>query len=185
MNRSMVSCWAKLRAQQDAPVQPGKRLQLRRNHRLRGTLAVAPVRIEDLFVRPHIKTGAIRVQANVRNAGREPAKGRIVLTVASASGGPSLDTVQLQQDLPPEDTRVDAVLHVSGPRLWDLNDPSMYRVTIRVQSEGSDSFDERSTRCGFRDFRMENGYFRLNGRRISPPRGTLTVRGPMAPSPPV
>ena len=28
------------------------------------------------------------------------------------------------------------------------------------------AFDEYSVRCGFRDFRFENGYFRLNGRRI-------------------
>ena len=42
----------------------------------------------------------------------------------------------------------------------------MYRVTARVAADGSGSFDERSTRCGFRDFRLEDGYFRLNGRRI-------------------
>ena len=43
-------------------------------------LIVAPaVRVEDLFVRPDPKTGKIRVQANVRNAGKESAKGHLAL----------------------------------------------------------------------------------------------------------
>jgi len=57
----------------------------------------------------------------------------------------------------------------------ELNDPYLYRVTARVWVEKSESFDERSVRCGFRDFRFENGYFRLNGRRILP-------RGPVLPA---
>ena len=39
-------------------------------------------------------------------------------------------------------------------------------MTARASAERSPSFDEQSTRCGFRDFRLEDGYFRLNGRRI-------------------
>ena len=61
---------------------------------------------------------------------------------------------------------IDATLQVDQPRLWELNDPNLYRVTARVSTEGSASFDEVSTRCGFRDFRFADGHFRLNGRRI-------------------
>ena len=35
-----------------------------------------------------------------------------------------------------------------------------------MQAVSSVSIDEYSVRCGFRDFRLEHGYFRLNGRRI-------------------
>ena len=39
-------------------------------------LIVAPaVRVEDLFVRPDPKTGSIRVQANLRNAGKQAVAG--------------------------------------------------------------------------------------------------------------
>ena len=41
---------------------------------------------------------------------------------------------------------------------------SAYRESVRAGRSGS--LDERSVRCGFRDFRFEDGYFRLNGRRI-------------------
>jgi len=53
---------------------------------------------------------------------------------------------------------------VPDRRLWDLGDPFLYRVTARLRLGAS--CDERSTRCGFRDFRFENGAFRLNGRRL-------------------
>ena len=55
---------------------------------------------------------------------------------------------------------------MENPRLWELNDPYLYRVTVHVSAAASPSFDEHSTRCGFRDFRLENGYFRLNGKRL-------------------
>ena len=47
-----------------------------------------------------------------------------------------------------------------------MNDPFLYRVTARVTTAEPGSADERSVRCGFREFRFENGYFRLNGRRL-------------------
>ena len=39
-------------------------------------------------------------------------------------------------------------------------------MTLRARIDGSGSFDETSTRCGFRDFRFDQGAFRLNGKRI-------------------
>ena len=45
-------------------------------------------------------------------------------------------------------------------------DPVLYRVAARVGCAGSDSVDEKSVKCGFRDFRFADGYFRLNGKRI-------------------
>ena len=54
-------------------------------------------------------------------------------------------------------------MQLANPRLWQLNDPYLYRMTGRISAAGSQSVDETSTRFGFRDFRFENGYFRLNG----------------------
>lgn len=123
------------------------------------------VRVQDIFARPDTKTGVIRVSANVRNASGKPASGRIVFGVAPAASGETLATHESERKLAPGDTGVEAELKVEQPRLWDLNDPFLYRVTARVEAPAFGT-DERSTRCGFRDFRFENGYFRLNGRRI-------------------
>jgi hypothetical protein len=134
-------------------------------------LATPAVRIDDLFVRPDWRTGTIRVQAEVHNAattfgGARPAGGRLELTVAPASSGETLAIRRVELELPSGDTPVETELKVNRPRLWELSDPFLYRVTARVFTGGSSSFDERSVRCGFRDFRFQEGDFRLNGRRI-------------------
>ena len=149
-------------------------------------LLVAPaVRIENLFVRPDPKTGDIHIQVNARNTriadqyakarGNSSALDKVNLefTVAPATSGETLDAARVKHDLPPGDTRIDIKLNVKDYRLWELNSPFLYRVTVRARLEGSNSFDEQSIRCGYRDFRFENGYFRLNNRRI-------LVRGALA-----
>ena len=93
-------------------------------------------------------------------------KVNLEFTVAPATSGETLDAARVKDDLPPSDTLINIKLNVKDYRLWELNAPFLYRVTVRARLEGSNSFDEQSTRCGFRDFRFENGYFRLNNRRI-------------------
>jgi hypothetical protein len=130
-------------------------------------LLVTPaVRVEDLFLRPDWKTGEIRIEASLHSALSSLANVRLSFTVAPAASGETLDTVVLDRPLSPGDTVLDTKLKVAQPRLWSLGDPNLYRVTARAAIDGSASFDETSKRCGFRDFRFENGAFRLNGKRI-------------------
>ena len=130
-------------------------------------LILAPaVRVDDLFVRPDPKTGIVRVQVILRNSSKHPVDVDLQLTAAPAASGETLVSQRLTRQLPLGDTLVEAQLLIAQPHLWDLNDPYLYRVTARVAQENSASIDEHSVRCGFRDFRFEDGCFRLNGRRI-------------------
>jgi hypothetical protein len=129
-------------------------------------LAAPPVRVADLWVRPDWKTGAVDVQATIASALPGAAAGRLEFTIGPAAAGETLSAARIERELPPGEAVVRARLTVQNPRLWELGDPFLYRVTVRVRSSGSDSFDEHSARCGFRDFRFERGAFRLNGRRI-------------------
>ena len=130
-------------------------------------LLVTPaVRVENLFVRPEWNTGKIRIQMNARNDTSKTMPADVQLRLASAAGGEMLIASRMERELPPGDTLLEAELRVDNPRLWDLEDPFLYRVTARVKAKEMDSDDEVSVCCGFRDFRVVNGYFRLNGRRI-------------------
>ena len=130
-------------------------------------LMIAPVvRLEDLWVRPNWTNGVVSVQATVRNAGRESARGRLALTAGPAGSGETLATAELEREFKPGETLLESRLEIKQPHLWDLNDPYLYRVTGKVWIDQSPSFDELSTRCGFKDFRFDHGCFRLNGRRI-------------------
>jgi len=160
-------------------------------------LCVPAVRVEDLFVvaRPEGEKGTIHVQAGMHNARSQAVKGLVEFTVADARSGETTAVMHLARELPAGTTPIEADLAIDQPRLWQLNDPYLYRVTARVSVEpekgdksnlprsgpegashkldlspfsGRDrlAFHELSARCGFRDFRFADGYFRLNGRRI-------------------
>jgi hypothetical protein len=129
-------------------------------------LLVPAVWIEDLHVIPDWKTGEIRVRVTVRNDAAQSTEGIVQLAAAPAVGGNASATQGLVHTFPPGEAMVDHCLHVENHRLWRLDDPHLYRVTARVLATGSPAFDEQSVRCGFRDFRFENGTFCLNGARI-------------------
>jgi hypothetical protein len=133
---------------------------------------VPAVRFDDLLVRPDWKTGRIQIAATTRNTTSQPVRGYFEFEVATAAGGDVLTSTRFEHPLPPSDSVVEAELQVDNPRLWDLETPFLYRVTARVHA--AESADETSVRCGFRDFRVENGYFRLNGKRIFL-RSTITL----------
>ena len=130
-------------------------------------LRVAPaVRIEDLQVVPDWMTGEIEVNVAIRNAGTQTAKVSLGLNVAPSTGGANADEAAIEGLAPVGASVLKGRLRVAQHRLWDLDDPFLYRVAARLDPAGSPSADEQSVRCGFRSYDFSNGYFRLNGRRI-------------------
>ncbi|OQB86458.1 MAG: Beta-glucuronidase [Planctomycetes bacterium ADurb.Bin126] len=130
-------------------------------------LLLAPrARVEDVFVRGDWKSGQVRIQADLRNDAGKDAPAKLDFVIAPARSGSTVASARLERTLAPGVTRVETTLRVPGHRLWELNDPQLYRLSLRVAEDGSASCDERSVRFGFRDFRFERGCFRLNGRRI-------------------
>ena len=130
-------------------------------------LLIAPeVRIHDLHVVTDWKTGQITVTAIVRNCRDAETSVRLEVSAAPATGSATVALAGEEYRVAPGDSSLITLLQIEHFRLWQLNDPFLYRVTARVRAAGSPSADERTARCGYRDFRYENGYFRFNGRRI-------------------
>ncbi len=127
-------------------------------------LVVPAARIADLFVRAEPQTGVLRVQAEFHNTTDHPLAGQLQLLVAPAGGGETLMVSELPVELPVGRTQIDTELHLENPHLWNLEDPFLYRVSARLQTPLGT--DEQAVRCGFRDFCVEGGYFRLNGQRL-------------------
>ncbi len=128
---------------------------------------IAPAtRVANLYVHPDPKTGIINIQTTVKNALKKQVKGKLEIAVSPAANGETVAAKMLDVTLPVGDKVVNTQIKIKNPKLWQLNDPYMYRVTVRLCRQGSNVFDEQSARCGFRDFRIENGHFQLNGKRI-------------------
>ncbi|NLS93468.1 MAG: glycoside hydrolase family 2 [Planctomycetaceae bacterium] len=128
-------------------------------------LAVPAVYVDDVFAGGDMKAETVRVQVRIRNASPRETSGRLECTVAPTTGE-TLSGTAVEKLLPPGDSHVKLDLPLANPRRWELSEPNLYRVTVRIRQNDSRSFDERSVRCGFRDFRFEDGYFRLNGKRL-------------------
>ena len=129
-------------------------------------LMTPSVRIADLHVLADWKTGNLRLKVILNSASNKNRHSHMQISVAPAATGKALQASVVERDVPPGNSQIEAQLQVDGHRLWDLDNPYLYRVTVRAAAEGVDGADETSVRFGFRDFRVEKGYFRLNGRRI-------------------
>ncbi len=131
-------------------------------------VTVPAVRMKDVFVRPDRQSGDVRVSVTLRNDSNEPAKGDLVANIGPALSGEALNEKRVTIDAPRGDSVHEMKLHVDSPHPWGLDDPFLYVVNVRseVSSSREKLCHERSVRCGFRDFRVVDGYFHLNGKRI-------------------
>jgi hypothetical protein len=87
-------------------------------------------------------------------------------TAADARGGASVAAETYARSMKPGLNAVEAEIRIAEHKLWCPEDPHLYRVTAALETCGHASLDERTLRCGFRDFRFHDGYFRLNGKRL-------------------
>jgi hypothetical protein len=133
-------------------------------------VAQPDVRIIDAFARPDAKAKQISLDVTIENSTTSPAQVDVHAALGQFKPARSLESQSTTVTVPPGQTVAKLVLPVERPHLWDLNDPFLY--TIKVTSDWKDAgtaaarHDAESFRTGFRDFRMVNGYFTLNGRRI-------------------
>ena len=132
-------------------------------------LRVVPaVRIVDVFALPDTRTGEIAVQVTLANDTGRDRKVVLEAIVSAEREGHRLDRASAEVDCPPGASTHSLALAVSEPRLWWLDDPCLYRVTVSLAAgrKGARTAHEQSVRCGFRDFRVIDGFFHLNGKRL-------------------
>jgi len=129
-------------------------------------LIVPSVRIKDMFVRPNAQTGSIQISAEIENTTSYPVLGKVYFNVSLARSGEIIKTQVVTHNFRSGGNMLEAEINVPEHRLWSPDNPYLYRVSAFLNVQSSDSVDEFSLRCGFRVFRVEDGYFKINGKRI-------------------
>ena len=129
-------------------------------------LLTPAVHITDVFVRPDWKTGAVPITVTIQSTLTQNIHARLHFVVNGASAPQIVLTDSMSANLAPGETTVTRDIRIRGHRLWDIADPYFYRLRVSVGAVDIDGSHETSTVIGFRDFRVVNGYFHLNGRRI-------------------
>ncbi|MCJ7738280.1 MAG: hypothetical protein MUQ10_13375, partial [Anaerolineae bacterium] len=129
-------------------------------------LCIVPaVHIEDVFVQPEAKSGQIAVTVTVYNSQDVSSTGQIAASVTPSTSGELLARAGQEVTLSAGRSEHELIVTILQPHLWNLDDPYLYRVAATVTTN-AESTHEVSARCGFRDFRVVDGYFHLNGKRI-------------------
>jgi hypothetical protein len=124
------------------------------------------VYISELIAKPNPQTGILNVLTLVLNTTESPVPANLKFSVAAAIGGETLQSGNTGRTLQPGQTLFETQVPLSAARLWEPEDPFLYRLTARVLPDAGGRGDEISTRFAFRDFRFEGNHFRLNGRRF-------------------
>ncbi|MHC1766217.1 MAG: glycoside hydrolase family 2 protein [Verrucomicrobiia bacterium] len=124
------------------------------------------VRIDDVYVRADWRSGAVRIQTTLFNTGANSVRAKAEFVITPASANEPVAALTVDEAVVPGSSQVECALQVPQHKLWRLEDPFLYRLTARVVAEGGPNVHVHSTGFGFRELRVEHGYFQLNGKRI-------------------
>lgn len=118
--------------------------------------AVPAVRVVDAFVKGDWRRGRVTVETTLRNDSGESRAQKILFTVHADDTPNPVCSATCVRTLPPGETRFAESFDVPGFKLWSVETPNVYTLSV----------NGFATRFGFRDFRLQNGWFTLNGKRI-------------------
>jgi hypothetical protein len=121
--------------------------------------------VGEVLVRPDWKTGEAGFVVGLVNSTEKPAANvRLSIEISESATGllKTVDSAGLT--VPAGGGEFRRALKVEGFKLWSLESPALYTARISVESEqGAHAV---TLRYGYKDFRITNGYFHLNGKRI-------------------
>ena len=125
-------------------------------------LQVVPeIRIDDIYVRSFWENGDVCARIGMMNAGDRPQNKKVEVVFADKKSGAEVCVAGGSYEIPPGRSEIELRGRIQNHHLWDLDTPVLYTATAAVDGRG-----HVSVRFGFRDFRIKNGFFFLNGRRI-------------------
>ena len=122
------------------------------------------VYIQDCHIRPDHKTGLVTSELTVRSDLNIESDITIKYTITDRSQCIAEEKISTKLQ-PMSDTIISLSATLEQFELWSPEDPKLYGINIGITSSAglAETFNRR---IGFKDFRVENGYFMLNGKRI-------------------
>src|SRR5579862_2201765 len=129
-------------------------------------LLTPAVHITDIFVRSDWKTGHAAMHVSLQSELKTASKVQLQYEVAGPFVSQTLLRDETEFAINPGQNNFVREMKIDGHRLWDIDAPHVYHLTISARSSNIEAIHYASTSFGFRDFRVLNGYFRLNDRRI-------------------
>lgn len=130
-------------------------------------VAQPSVRIIDSFARPDASARVVHLDVTMENGTHAAAQVGLAAVCSEFRAKQEVSKQNLSVSIGPGRTVVTLELPIEHPHLWDLDDPFLYRIDVHSSAGATESGgDDYTLRTGFRDFRIKNGFFELNGRRV-------------------
>lgn len=123
--------------------------------------AVPDVCIEEIGIRPFYETGEVEVTVRVNNTSKAPVARTFSLTVNAKKAGTEVLRTSEALTVPVGVSEFVLRAKIENHRLWELDMPFLYLASVSVEGR-----DTHTASFGFKDFRIKNGFFFLNGKRI-------------------
>jgi len=123
------------------------------------------VRVEDCFVRANWQSGEVDLQIELVNLTSQGKSVSLFSAVRPADS--KLNCVEdiTSLTVAPGSSVIHVKMTVPAFKLWDIDSPNLYDLVLACAASDSEPA-YYTTHFGFRDFRLVDGYFHLNGRRI-------------------
>jgi beta-galactosidase len=112
------------------------------------------------------KKASVKLQANLMNESNASSSVVFETTITDPSGT-VVKTVESKQSIAAgKNVTVNQTVDVENPKLWDLNQPNLYKAVTKIKA-GKNTIDEQTSVFGIRDskFLAATGYW-LNGKNI-------------------
>lgn len=116
-----------------------------------------------IVVHPDYNTGAVKVTADLVNNTTADTETTILFTIISPSGQAVHTGISIE-NIPVGGCQTVLECIVENKKLWSVDEPNLYSVNLTLLS-GQNSHTQKID-FGFRDFRVKDGYFCLNGKRM-------------------
>ena len=122
--------------------------------------AVPEVRAEEVYVRPFWQSGDVDITVTVMNSGGA-CKKEISALISAKKGGREVAELRGEFDIPAGKSEVKLSGKIENHQLWELDTPFLYTAAVGIGGKA-----HLTTNFGFKDFRVKDGFFFLNGKRI-------------------
>lgn len=126
--------------------------------------AVPSVYITDVYLTGDIRSGLLTAKVTLRSE-QERAEGEIEIEVYERNEtGAKAAGLTKEISVVEGENEIDVSLTVHEHKLWDIDDPKLYRVEVSVKTPSGKH--RKNLKFGFREFLLKDGYFYLNGKKL-------------------
>ncbi len=115
--------------------------------------------ITDVHLHADPQTGQVQFEISLQSNINVKIKALLSIAINAKTRGSSVAGFHKEIELLPGDTREVINIQILDPHLWSPEDPWLYQAAVWLDAH------EKVVRFGFREFKIQDGYFCLNGHR--------------------